>query len=321
MGKATKIWLIIAASLVVLGLIAFAVVMTANHWDFSKLGTVKYETNTYEISEEFNNILINTKTADIIFFPSDDEKCKVVCYEQQNMKHSVAVVDGALTVNVVDTREWYDNIVVFSFTSPDITVYLPQAEYASLLIEASTGDIEIPKDFKFEGIDVSAGTGDVKCCASASELIKIKLSTGDICVENVSAGTLDLSVSTGDVTASSITCEGDVAVSVTTGDTKLTDVACKSVASSGSTGDITLKNVIATETFSIERSTGDVKFDCCDAAEIFVNADTGDVTGTLLSEKVFIARADTGSVDVPKTVTGGRCEVTTDTGDIDIRIN
>ena len=95
---------------------------------------------------------------------------------------------------------------------------------------------------------------------------------------------------------------------------------CKNVVSNGNTGAISLKNVIAAEKFSIERSTGDVKFDGCDAAEIFVKTDTGDVTGSLLSNKIFVVEADTGSVDVPKTATGGKCEITTDTGDINISI-
>ena len=34
MKKATKIWLIAATFLVVLGLITFVVAMTVNHWDF-----------------------------------------------------------------------------------------------------------------------------------------------------------------------------------------------------------------------------------------------------------------------------------------------
>ena len=53
---------------------------------------------------------------------------------------------------------------------------------------------------------------------------------------------------------------------------------------------------------------------------MFVETDTGDVTGSLLSDKVFITKSDTGSIDVPKTVTGGKCEITTDTGDIKIEI-
>ena len=40
MKKSTKIWLITATSLVALGCIIFSVVMTRNHWDFTKLSTV-----------------------------------------------------------------------------------------------------------------------------------------------------------------------------------------------------------------------------------------------------------------------------------------
>ena len=89
--------------------------------------------------------------------------------------------------------------------------------------------------------------------------------------------------------------------------------------SSGSTGDISLNSVIAVEKFSVERSVGDVKFISCDAAEIYVKTDTGDITGNLLSNKVFITHTATGNVDVPKTAEGGRCEITTDTGDIKIK--
>lgn len=320
MRKTTKVWLIIAASLVLIGCILFVGVMSTLRWDFKKLSTVEYETNTYEISEVFDGISMNTDTADIIFAFSDDGKCRVECYEEKNAKHSVAVEDGILTIEVIDERSVYDYIDI-NFYSAKITVYLPKAKYTSLLIHESIGDLEIPKDFTFKDVDISLSTGDVDFCASASETIKIKTSTGDISVENISAGALELSVSTGKVTVSSVTCKGDVTVGVSTGKAYLTDIACKSVISSGSTGDIFLDNVIAAENFSIKRSTGDIRFDSSDAPEIFVETHTGDVTGTLLTDKVFITQTDTGRVDVPKTATGGRCEINTDTGDIKIKID
>ncbi|MDE6636145.1 MAG: DUF4097 domain-containing protein, partial [Lachnospiraceae bacterium] len=237
MSKTTIIWLITAASLVVLGLIMFTAVMTAYHWDFTKLSTVKYETNTYQVSEAFNNISMKTKTADILFAPSDDGICRVVCHEMKKAKHSAVVQDGTLTINVVDERKWYEYIGI-TFGTPKITVYLPEAEYTSLFIKESTGVIEIPKDFSFESIDILTSTGDVKNYASASDVMKIKTSTGGIRVENVSAGTLELSVSTGKVIAESITCEGNVKINVSTGSTQLTDVSCKTLISDGSTGGI-----------------------------------------------------------------------------------
>ncbi len=319
MRKTAKIWLVIAASLVFVGLIMFAAVMSEYKWDFSKLSTGKYETNTYEISEEFSNLSMNTDTADIIFALSDDGKCRVECYEEEKAKHSVAVQENTLVIKMIDEKSWYDYIGI-NFGSPKITVYLPKAEYTSLFINGSTGDIEIPKNFKFEGVDISLSTGDVNFFASASKLIIIKTSTGNICVENTSAGTLDLSASTGRITVSNVICGGDANINVSTGRTNLNNIECKNLTSSGDTGNISLNNVIAAEKFSIKRNTGDVRFDGSDAAEILVETDTGDVTGTFLSEKTFFVETDTGSVDVPESITGGRCEITTNTGDIELDI-
>ena len=318
MRTRTKVWLVIATTLVLLGCILFAGVMSTLRWDFMKLSTVKYVTNAYEVSEAFDGISIKTDTTDIVFALSDNGNCKVECYEEETSRHFVTVEDNTLVIKMNDSKSWYDYIGM-NFGSPKIIIYLPVTEYGSLFINGDTGDVEIPNDFMFKDVDISLGTGDVNFCASASEMIKMKMSTGDICVENISAGALELSVSSGKVTVLGVSCEGDVTVGVSTGKAYLTDIACESVISSGSTGDISLNNVIATEKFSIERSTGDVNFISCDAAEIYVKTDTGDVTGNLLSNKVFITDTDTGSVNVPKTVGGGRCEITTDTGDIKIK--
>lgn len=301
MSKNTKIWLIAGVFLVIIGLITFAAVMTSYRWDFTKLSTVKYISNTYQVTEAFESISIDTDTADIVFSDSDNSTCKVICYEQENVKHTVTVQDGTLTVSEVDKRKWYEHIGI-AIESPKITVYLPNNEYRSFYIKTSTGDIELPKKFNFEAIDILTNTGDIYA-------------------ENISVNKLSFSVSTGKIVANTVTCTGDFKIKVSTGNAQLADIICNSLVSSGSTGDLTLKNVIANERFDIERSTGNVRFDSCDAAEIFVNTDTGNVTGNLLSEKVFITESDTGNINIPKTATGGRCEITTDTGDIRIILN
>ena len=281
--------------------------------------SMNYETNIHEVNEKFNNISIKTDTADIAFVPSDEGMCKVVCYEEAKKRHSVEVQNGTLTIKVND-KKWYNYIGV-NIDSPKITVYLPESEYSSLVIEESTGDIEISKDFEFKSIDFSLSTGDVKCHASASEAIKIAASTGNVCAESISASSLDITVSTGKVTVSDMTCDGNITISVSTGKTYLTDIVCKNLTSTGRTGDISLKNVISTEKISIERSTGAVTLEGSDATELFITTDTGDVKGSLLTDKVFITKTDTGRIDVPNSITGGRCEITTDTGDIKILIS
>lgn len=319
MKKATKAWLMAAAFLVFIGCILFAAVMSTLQWDFTKLSTVKYETNIHEIAEPFSSVAMTTDTADIIFALSDNGTCSVECYEEENAKHSVAVENGALVIKPCVQKSWYDYIG-FHFGSPSVTVYLPETAYASLLINENIGNIEMPKAFTFNDVDISLRTGDVNFYASVTETLKIKTSTGNIYAENISAGALDLSVTTGKATVSNVRCAGDVTIGVSTGKACLTDISCKNVLSSGSTGDIFLDHVIAAEKFSIERSTGKVKFIGSDAAEILVKTNTGDVTGSLLTGKVFIAQTNTGRVDVPKAVDGGRCEITTGTGNITITI-
>lgn len=86
------------------------------------------------------------------------------------------------------------------------------------------------------------------------------------------------------------------------------------------TGDISVERIIVNGNFEIETDTGDVRFDKCDANEISVNTSTGDVSGTLLTEKIFVTKTSTGEINVPNTTTGGKCEIKTSTGDIDIVI-
>lgn len=318
MGKQMKIWLIIAAAFILVGCIIFGGMMMALKWDFAKLSTVKFETNNYVLETDFRNISVKTDTADIVFAESQDGSCSVVCYEQKNLSHSVAVKDGTLAIELVDTRNWYDHIGIIAHT-PKITVYLPDGQYDTLSIKESTGDIEIPEVLTFETIDISLSTGDVTNYASASN-IQIKASTGDIRTENISADKVVLSVTTGDITARSVACKGDLNVSVSTGDATLTDVVCNALISTGSTGDITLQNATAAEEFTIERSTGDVKFHSCDAGALRVKTSTGSVTGSLLSDKIFITETSTGKVDVPNSAAGGKCEIITSTGDIKITV-
>ena len=315
MRKTTKIWLVTAAFLVIVGLIIFTAVMWQYKWDFVKLDTEKYETNTYQITEDFSHLSINTNTADIIFAFSYNGKCTVECYEEEKAKHSVSVVEDTLVINVIAKKSWYDYIGIH-FGSPKITVHLPKDQYVSLFIQETTGDIKLPKNFKFADVDISLSTGNVDCFSSALGLLKIKTSTGDICVENVSAKEIDLSTSTGRISISNAICTGTVNCSVFTGKTVLNGIACKTLTSNGDTGDISLNNVIVAEKFSIKRTTGDVKFDQSDAAEILTETDTGDVIGNFLSEKIFIVESNSGRIVVPTSTTGGKCEIITDTGDI-----
>ena len=319
MSEKTKHWLLAAGALVLLGCILFAGTLAAQGWDITKLSTTSFETNTYAVSERFRDIEITTDTADVAFAASEDGTCRVVCREAENAKHSVEVRNDTLTIENNPQNSWYARIGC-SFDTPQITVYLPQTQYRALAISGSTGNADIPKEFAFECAEITLNTGSADFAASVSRTAKITTTTGNIRAQNISAGALELSATTGAVEISGVRCQNSLTANVTTGAVRMRDVSCGSLASSGDVGSITLENVVAAGAISIERSTGHVAFDACDAEELHVKTDTGSVTGSLLSDKIFFAESDVGSVNVPKTTTGGICEITTDTGAIEMTV-
>ena len=300
MSKTAKIWLAIGAVLMVLGALLFVGVMATYGWNFTQLSTVTYKTNTYEAKGAFDKISINVATTRIEFVPTGEETCRVVCVETEKVKHSVSVENGALVIDTVDTRKWYDHICI-SFGTPKMTGYLPENQYASLQIETNTGDITIAKDFSFETVKIEGDTSDVDCFASVADTMEVELSTGDIYVERVSVGRLELTTDTGDIKIQSAAVNQNVQLE--------TD-----------TGSVMVKKVVVKGSLSAQSDTGDVRLENSDASEITVETSTGDVSGTLLSEKIFITETSTGRISVPETLAGGKCEITTSTGNINIKI-
>lgn len=298
-GK-TAIWIVTAIAFILIGCVLLGVVMIESGWDFTNLSTVEYETNTHSVTDAYSHISILTDTADIVLVPSEDGSTSVVCYEQTDLNHRVQVQNGTLCVEPLDDRKWYDHIGIH-FGAPSITVYLPAGVYGDLKVVGSTSNLQIQSGFTFANMDVA-------------------LTTGDIHMDQITATSIDASVSTGYITASSVTCEEDMTIRVSTGDVALAEVQCRNLITNGNTGDLVLNNTVATENISVTRTTGDVRLDSCDAATVSIVTDTGDVSGSLRTDKVFVVHTDTGRVRVPSTTTGGRCEITTDTGDITIII-
>ena len=302
MSKAAKVWLIIAGSLVALGVLIFVGALAISGWDLSNFGISKYTTQTYEIGDSFDTIVINVPASDIEFAPANDGKCRIDCFDLPETQYSAEVRDDALTVTTYGEKTtWIDRLSAFSCEGPKMTVYLPESVSKQLKIAASAGDVRLPADFTFDGVDIDSSTSDVDCAASVTEEMKIHSTTGDIRLSALSAGKIHIDVTTGDVQMQNVTAQGDVTVKTTT-------------------GDITLTETFSEKSFSLEGVTCDIRFDKCDAAQIAAHTTTGDITGTLCSDKNFTAKSNVGDVKVPDNGEGGNCELTTGTGNILITI-
>ena len=282
MKKRTVILIFTAVALIITGAAVFAGAAVLAGGKVLSSFDGKATEKTFTANGEFDGISVDVQTEDVCFALSSDGACRVVCAERQKVKHTVSVEDGQLKIGVNDTRKWYDYIYsVFSFKKESkIKVYLPVKSFSTLTVKASAADISVPEEFTFGSAKLNLSTGDVDFAAKVKGRLEIKVSTGDTVLYGVSAGETDLTATTGDITLKDTKCAGKI---------------------------------------NIETDTGDVSFDNSDGEEITVKTTTGDVTGSLLSSKVFITETSTGDIKVPKSATGGKCKITTSTGDIIIK--
>ena len=315
-----KKWIVAALVMLGVGLVICGRALVAADFDFGKLSTGKYVTKTHSIEEKFQNIRVDLNTEKVVFSPSDDGNCRVVCYEPEKDPCSVRVDSQTLIIEKVNKHSWTLHFG-FVLESPEVTIFLPEKTYRDLSVATDTGDVIVPCDFSFYAITLESDTGDISCDASVSGNIKIDTDTGHISVSSLSASGMELKSDTGNIEMSDISLSEDLRIIEKTGNVTMMNVSCRNFTSNGDTGRLIMTNVVASGEYNLQRDTGDIRFESCDAETIYVQTDTGDVTGVLLTEKVFITETDTGRVDVPQTTTGGRCEISTDTGNIRIEIN
>lgn len=249
-----KIWLIVAAILLVSGIIVFIAVMAVNDWDFKILNTDDYICSEYDISETITDISINTDTLDIKITESEDNTCKVVINEYTKKKHSVSVQDSVLTIK--SNSKSFD-IIGIHFNSPKITIYLPQQTYESFLIENTTGDVFINIPVLIKNINVKSSTGDIILNNTPCFNTDISVTTGDIVLKNISSHNMNLKATTGDISFHHCTAD-TIEAKTTTGDVTGIISSNHEYVTETTTGDINVPKNTSGGLFKIKTTTGDI---------------------------------------------------------------
>lgn len=301
MKKSVKVLLFVALGAVVLGAVICGLSVTIGGFriqNFMIGERTALKTNTIEIRESFSSVDIEAETGDIVFAPSKDGNCSVDAFISEKADFSAEVRGDTLYVVCNDTREWYERIGFFFAEKEKLTITLPVKDYKDLSVAATTSDIVLPQDFRFENASVKVTSGDVGFAASVQDKLSIDAVTGDLTVKD--------------------TTPKELSVKVITGDIDVKNVMCGSLTLSGVTGDVSLADSAAEADAQLRLTTGDVLFSAFDAKNITVNITTGDVSGTLLSEKTFKTKVAEGDVKVPDSTADGVCEITLVTGDIRI---
>ncbi len=319
MKKGKKITLITAGCMVLAGLILAAAGLAAVQFDISSFNTVTYATTHYEIEEEFHHISIAGSASDVRLYPSEYDTCRVVCAENKNATFEVTVEDDTLYIRRQDNSVWQLQFGVF-LGETGITVYLPEDTYESLVIRTASGDITVPEAIQFASVDVQSISGEITLLALVSGEQSVSSQSGDIRIGNTSPESLTVQSGSGEITLEKVSDRTEIQLKASSGDVTFTDVKGQTIAVSTSSGEITFSRVIAAGNMRLESVSGDIALRDSDAEALCIQTGSGDVSGTLRSEKIFRIETKSGDVNVPYSASGGKCDVTTTSGDVDFAI-
>lgn len=258
MRKATKITLIVATVLIVLGFVLGFIGVAGMDFDFSRLGQSNYTTKEHAIDSVVENVVIDVESADVEFKPSTDGKCRVVNYELSRMTHAVQVSGSTLHICLADNRSWYDYMLL-NVGQLKVTVYLPEAAYNSISVDTDSGNVQIAPGITSRLVEVKTDTGDIHIdslhCNKDSIL---ESDTGDMELRNlVCDGRMDIESDTGDVTFYG--CDaGQISVETDTGDITGTLLTMKAFRAFSDTGDVDVPANGSGGSCQLHSETGDI---------------------------------------------------------------
>ena len=107
--------LLVAAILILAGIVISAAALAAAKFDFGEMNTMSIVSKTYSVDKDFSDISVISAKCSVKLLPSEDGKCKVVCTESENGRfyHTVSVSNDTLKIEQHDERRWYEHIGIF----------------------------------------------------------------------------------------------------------------------------------------------------------------------------------------------------------------
>ncbi len=296
MKKSTKILLLVAASLVVVGCIVGGVAFALG----GRFEGDDPRTVTHHAEGSFDKVAVYIDTPELTVCASADGTAYAVCDESAHVTYELSIADGVLALREQDLRRWYHYIGV-NVGYHNVTLYLPADTYASISIKTSSGEISCTDmRLDFGDASLSASSGDIKFSSPVSGNLTAVTSSGDIEIANVTPHTLTVTASSGEI--------------------EIDHVHSAELSVHTSSGEVELRDVVADEQLSVKTSSGEINLDRCDSDEMVLSASSGNIRATLLTPKLFDADSDSGRINCPSPEVGGKCTVRTSSGDIRLSV-
>ena len=336
MNRNIKIALIAAAFLMAAGLIITFISVASTGFDVHEISDGNFVERTFNLEHDFEGIYVDVSSEDVSFYVTDGQP-RVVTYQRDDVDVSVTIANNILSVET-DMGKWFS--MGINFENPTVKIYLNKSTFAGdLTIKSSSGNVEVPSSLQFANASLDASSGNLSLTAQVSGSVRTNASSGNIIVHGVNAKRLDADTSSGNIVMTSCSFAGDAKISCTSGNITVKDSEFTALITETSSGDLKMSGVNVSGdlssqsssgemdfkstyagSFNAVSSSGDITFERFDSKKMNIETTSGEVEGTLISDKLFNVRTNSGDVDTPSPRGEEECNISTSSGDVELRI-
>ncbi len=180
MSKALKIFFITLLSILIVGLVAFLILVLTNRIDLKNFKFTSLVSKELVFEKEYNNLFeeieIDSDAANIEFKKSENDKIKVLVYGDE--KRTEVVADTTLSIK---TTTKSCKFFCINTRISKIVVYLPDTYQNNISINDKYGDIRGERVYSIEAI---TDYGDIRF-DSITNYFKLDTDFGDIRIKSI----------------------------------------------------------------------------------------------------------------------------------------
>ena len=306
MKKSTKISLLVSLILVIAGVVCIFISLLGVGFDMRKFSNMTFEKKVFDITDSFEVVHIIEENDDIELYLSEDNTCKIICYDSEEVYHKCYVDEkggkrenGYLRVLYNDERVWYEKFLTLT-EKRKIQIYLPNKAYKELAVHTVNSNIDVPKDFTFEKTNLHTVNGKINLNCSVTEWVSAETTNGVILLTGEMNGKIHADTVNGKITADNIK-------NVESADFSTTNASI----------DI---NADVVKKLDVHSTNGGIQFSVKTSDRIRIETVNGRITGTVPANKKCVARSTNGKISVPDRVENdGDFYFQTVNGNIDVK--
>ena len=197
----------------------------------------RYVTITYETTDTYKKILLNSKDAKIKIEPSDNDITKLVFFEKKKRPYEFFVQDSVLTVRPAKAK-WY-NFIKIGIDRSQIKLYVPKSMLDEISVKSNVGDVDISSIICNGAIDIQTNTGHINS-------------------ENISCGIFETKGNTGSVSLSGLIAKESVSIKRNSGKVFLNDCHSPEIFVKTNTGKV-CGHLPSNTVFEVRTNTGKIE--------------------------------------------------------------